>query len=200
MHNQKLNCTFVLTKTEKMTKAKFKIGDNVKLKNFGKTYTTYEDMFELMGFKNTQYNGDIKNKEVGTIFGVQLHENQDTILYAIRTLDGREALIGEEGLIKVAPPKEEPKQETLEEAARNYAIKKRERKHLSNREFDLCQKDFIVGAKWQQEKMYSEEEVHKLTLEAIDLGMRIRQDQLSGYSEKSGKELHKEWFDKVKKK
>jgi len=57
-----------------------------------------------------------------------------------------------------------------------------------------------VGAKWQQERSYSDEEVYKLTLEAIDLGMRIRQDQLSGYSEKSGKELHKEWFEQFKKK
>lgn len=46
-----------------------------------------------------------------------------------------------------------PRQETLEEAAKNYAIKKRKRKHLTNREFDLCQKDFIEGAKWQQERM-----------------------------------------------
>lgn len=84
-----------------MTKAKFKTGDNVEVKNSGFTYKNYKDMFELMGFKNTLYNGDIKNKEIGTIFRVQLHENQDTILYAIRTLDGREALIGEEGLVKV---------------------------------------------------------------------------------------------------
>jgi hypothetical protein len=55
-----------------------------------------------MGFENTQYNGHVKNKEVGTIFGVTLHEDKDTILYAIRTLDdNREALIGEKGLIKV---------------------------------------------------------------------------------------------------
>lgn len=84
-----------------MTKAKFKIGDTVKVKNFGQTYTTYEYMFELMGFKDTRYNGGIKNKDVGTIFGVQLHENQDVLLYAIRTADDREALIGEEGLVKV---------------------------------------------------------------------------------------------------
>lgn len=84
-----------------MTKAKFKIGDNVRLTNFGFTYTTYEEMFELMGFKDTQSNSKVKGKEVGTIFGVQLHEDQDTILYAIRTADDREALIGEKGLVKV---------------------------------------------------------------------------------------------------
>ncbi len=49
------------------------------------------------------------------------------------------------------------------------------------------------------ERMYSEEEVFRLTLDALDLGMRIRQDQLRGHSEKSGKELHEEWFDQSKK-
>lgn len=59
---------------------------------------------------------------------------------------------------------------------------------------------FKRGAKWQQERSYSEEEVLKLTLDSLDLGMRIRQDQLRGYSEKSGKELHSEWFEEFKKK
>lgn len=58
-------------------------------------------------------------------------------------------------------------------------------------------------SKFQQEqdkKIYGEEEVYKLSLESLDLGMTIRQDQLNGYSEKSGKELHKEWFEQFKKK
>jgi hypothetical protein len=60
--------------------------------------------------------------------------------------------------------------------------------------------DFIDGREFhQQERSYSEEEVFRLTLEALDLGMRIRQDQLNGYSEKSGKELHEEWFEQFKK-
>ena len=48
---------------------------------------------------------------------------------------------------------EEPKQETLEEAAENY--------------YKLYQvkEGFIDGAKWQQERMYSEEEVLKLLKE-----------------------------------
>lgn len=84
-----------------MRKAKFKIGDKVKVTNFGQTYTIYEYMFDLMGFKNTLRNWALNNREVGTIFGVQLHENQDVILYAVRTADDKEALIGEEGLVKV---------------------------------------------------------------------------------------------------
>lgn len=48
--------------------------------------------------------------------------------------------------------------------------------------------------------LYDEDEMYRLTLDAVNLGMRIRQDQLSGYNtEKSGKELHQEWFDENKK-
>jgi hypothetical protein len=47
-------------------------------------------------------------------------------------------------------PKEEPLQETLEEAAENYA------KQFDYAEDSSPQLDFIEGAKWQQERMYSE--------------------------------------------
>lgn len=64
-------------------------------------------------------------------------------------------------------------------------------------------KDAIeIGFNWQAEQdkdKYNAEEVFRLTLDALDLGMTIRQDQLKGYSEKSGKELHKEWFYQIKK-
>jgi hypothetical protein len=88
------------------------------------------------------------------------------------------------------------KQVTLEEAAEN---------HHNTFTRDLCyaetrRESFIEGAKWQAEKMYSEEEVFRLTLDALDLGMIIRQEQLVGYTQKSGKELHLEWFEQHKKK
>lgn len=66
----------------------------------------------------------------------------------------------------------------------------------------LLERGIIEGIKWQAEQennKYNAEEVFRLTLDALDLGMTIRQDQLKGYSEKSGKELHKEWFDQSKK-
>ena len=52
-------------------------------------------------------------------------------------------------------PKEEPKQETLEEASKKYAL---------NRKFNMTSHliGFRKGAKWQAERMYSEEEVHKI--------------------------------------
>lgn len=57
---------------------------------------------------------------------------------------------------KIIIPKEEPKQETtLEEVAANLA------------DPNLCKTDnWIAGAKWQQERMYSEEEVLKLLQKA----------------------------------
>jgi hypothetical protein len=48
--------------------------------------------------------------------------------------------------------------------------------------------------------LYNEDEVYQLTLDAVNLGMTIRQDQLNGTNtEKSGKELHQEWFNEKKK-
>lgn len=91
--------------------------------------------------------------------------------------------------------------ETLEEAALRFYPKVITDPY--NPSEDLLKEErtiFIEGAKWMQERMYSEEEVYNLTLDSLDLGMRIRQNQLSGYSQKSGKELHKEWFELLKKK
>ena len=60
------------------------------------------------------------------------------------------------GGYKIIIPKEEPKQETLEEAAKKYAGKYAlSTRHISHIGFE-------DGAKWQAEKMYSEEEVDKL--------------------------------------
>jgi predicted XRE-type DNA-binding protein len=51
----------------------------------------------------------------------------------------------------------EPKQETIEEAAEIYSS------HFLNQEENKFSKeDFINGAKWMQERMYSEEEVINL--------------------------------------
>ena len=55
---------------------------------------------------------------------------------------------------------EEPKQETIEEAAENY-IKELDVQHY------ISQEDFILGAKWQSERMYSEEEVRDLLQKAL---------------------------------
>jgi hypothetical protein len=68
-------------------------------------------------------------------------------------------------------PKKEPKQETLEEAAKLYIgvpidriIDGEERYYTSNiSEYDA----FIAGAKWQQERMYSEEDLKQFAFECV---------------------------------
>jgi len=78
---------------------------------------------------------------------------------------------------KIIIPKEEPKQETIEEAAERYS---------SN---VLSKLGFLNGVKWQQERSYSEEEIYNLIQ--------------AGYSfcEKGkNREDVKKWFEQFKKK
>ena len=63
---------------------------------------------------------------------------------------------------KTIIPKEEPKQETLEEAAKKYAEGKSSVEVFQEAHII----DFNNGAKWQAERMYSEEEVNEIIAEA----------------------------------
>ena len=65
-------------------------------------------------------------------------------------------------------PKEEPKQETLEEAAEKYD------ENDPNDEYGKSYRAFIEGAKWQQERMYSEEEVKEIINLSCEEGMFIQ--------------------------
>jgi len=70
---------------------------------------------------------------------------------------------------KIIIPKEEPKQETLEEAAENYSwrcSKVREPRFIA---LD----GFVKGANWQAEKMYSEEEVEQIARFGFNAGRRV---------------------------
>jgi len=82
---------------------------------------------------------------------------------------------------KIIIPKEEPKQETLEEI-RKYA----ELSYYNGDEINA----FVNGAKWQQERMYSEEEIFNL---CRDFAIFVQQKRPS-YK----KQL--EWFEQFKKK
>ena len=73
-------------------------------------------------------------------------------------------------------PLEEPKQETLEEAAESY------RNSIGNKN-GTAKFDFIRGARWQQERMYSNEEVLELLRKAHFVEQNIE-----------------EWFEQFKKK
>lgn len=78
--------------------SKFQIGDKVKVKNAGKTYSTYEDKFKEAGFKNFKVNSSWLDGTVGTIFWKGTHSDRLINLVALRHEDGRECLISEEGV------------------------------------------------------------------------------------------------------
>ncbi len=73
------------------------------------------------------------------------------------------------------------KQETIEEAAKN---------HSNQTIRDDSEKSFIEGAKWQQERSYSEEDVKNAFLD----GWQLRDGDLPFPKAK------KEWFKQFKKK
>jgi len=81
---------------------------------------------------------------------VEVTYNKDAFPYGVETSK-------EYGWYKIIIPQEEPKQETLEEAAENYA------KDIGNKN-GTAQFDFKKGANWQKERMYSEEEVRQLLI------------------------------------
>ncbi len=76
-----------------------------------------------------------------------------------------------------------PKQETLEDAAERYA------KQFDYAEDSSPQLDFIEGAKYQEKRMYSEEEVKTIVKDAYSMG---RNNILIGVFNK--------WFEQFKKK
>jgi cellulose synthase/poly-beta-1,6-N-acetylglucosamine synthase-like glycosyltransferase len=105
--------------------------------------------------------------------------------------DGQEYGFPDMSLYKIIIPQGEPKQETLEEVAYNYASKKLQRPITIYTSLDANVAEyvgFIKGAKWQQERMYSEEEVKQI-IEAT----------LIEYSDFVLADIP-EWFEKFKKK
>jgi len=86
---------------------------------------------------------------------------------------------------KIIIPKEEPKQETLEEAAKkqDYTLG-----------VEYCA--FIEGAKWQAERMYSKEEV----LEILEHHTSYLQTFISQYIDRNDMKENDEWFEQFKKK
>jgi hypothetical protein len=92
---------------------------------------------------------------------------------------------------KIIIPKEEPKQETLEEAAEQYVI---DESYLPVYK-EECERSFKNGALWQAERMYSEEDLK----EAFEAGHK---KGFSGYpNTENWKELpFEKWFEQFKKK
>ena len=84
---------------------------------------------------------------------------------------------------KTIIPKEEPKQETIEEASREYYKKGQ----LGFEAAADTEKAFLKGAKWQAERMYSEEDL----LSAFEAGMMFIGEDKGSFNE---------WFEQFKKK
>ena len=92
---------------------------------------------------------------------------------------------------KIIIPKEEPKQETLEEAAHEYF----KRGQLGFEKASDTEEAFLKGAKWMQERMYSGEELKS----AFKIGFNIGYG--SPVQELDLKNEHCErWFEQFKKK
>jgi hypothetical protein len=108
-----------------------------------------------IGLSNTEFDEWLKNggklykiiipQEKSKTFGDSL-ENSANIISIANYMFGK---------------KEEPKQEILEEVAEKYS-----KKSSANMFQENHKKDFIAGAKWQSERMYSEEEVRKIAWES----------------------------------
>ena len=97
-------------------------------------------------------------------------------------------------------PKKEPKQETLEEAAWELAKQKFEEKcgyepNLYNSQDLLVvssiQEGILIGAKWQQERSYSEQE-------AFNMLMEFWKEERPGF--KTNPVCVSNWFEQFKKK
>ena len=80
--------------------------------------------------------------------------------------------------------------ETLEEAAEKYS------KQFDYAEDSSPQIDFIEGAKYMAERMYSEEEV----LEILDHHTSYLETFIYQYIDRQDMEVNEEWFEQFKKK
>lgn len=89
--------------------------------------------------------------------------------------------------------KQEPKQETLEEAAENYANMHQD--VSANLGKPLVKGVFEDGAAWQAERMYSQEEV----LKQLNHLIRTPSSKLDKYTD-DGEMLTMKWFEQFKKK
>lgn len=70
----------------------------------------------------------------------------------------------------------------------NMCLDVADRKELENFLFD------VIQIKKHNLLVISKTDMFKLCLESMNLGMKVRQDQLNGYCSKSGKEILLDWF------
>ena len=116
------------------------------VKNPSCEFVEIEETFNK-GTQNNISNGKISytKNEIPITYKIIIPQEETTPVWKqiIESCGGEEEFMESAGL--------KPKQETLEEAAERYA----ERKSSSSVFQEAHKKDFIEGAKWQQERMYS---------------------------------------------
>ena len=79
-----------------------KVGSKVVVVDSGRTYTTYTQKFEELGFSNTKRNEFIPKGTICKVFAITQHSpNSETIVVAIEDQSGNQALIGLAGLEKL---------------------------------------------------------------------------------------------------
>jgi hypothetical protein len=82
------------------------IGDMVRVTNAGKCYSILPDMFRSLGFANTARNESFLG--VAVVFGRAMHPRMDgKRLLAIRNAEGREMLIGIDGIVAASAGQQE---------------------------------------------------------------------------------------------
>ena len=79
---------------------KIKKGDFLVVKDTGHMYTTYEDIFKKLKFKNLDINNDIYEGEIVAVFNITMHRSESIKLYAVTTFDGRQGLFSKKGFYK----------------------------------------------------------------------------------------------------
>lgn len=83
----------------------------------------------------------------------------------------------------------QPKQETLDEVAKQNALSELEKYEPTKERFKLsCKNSFLRGAEWQNKKMFSEEEV-----------LKILEIRLNGFGISTTSFKNKKWFEQFKK-
>jgi len=120
-------------------------------------------------------------EEVEVIYGLDITDGMSVFIFSYQIIIPKEEeFCHYSGLPSPLAYIEKPKQETLEEAAENNS-----KKVGSYAGYQ----DFIAGAKWQQERMYSEEEVCDILFKLTEFFL--------GHTEKMSLI---EWFEQFKKK
>jgi hypothetical protein len=169
-----------ITNDEKPKDGDYGLGFALGIKGVGRGHYVFKQDGTNVGKLNAICNGSKK---------IILTDNKDLIKDGVQAIDDEflecfvknpscERVEVEKGCVlydfkyKIIIPKEEPKQETLEEAAERFYGEE----EIVN-DYDISgylQSAFLTGAKWQQERMYSEEEVEQIIKLSCEEGMLIQ--------------------------